>query len=105
MVDGNDNDKAHRLREFFRRLKRLPPAADAQEAMQQITDTLNEVEDELSGIPANPDLWQSDGRMYPPRDDSRRSVPGHVDVVRYRARGHNVFLRANGAIQVRELGN
>jgi hypothetical protein len=92
--------KQRRLSEFFRRLLASPPSNSGTEAMKLISDTLNAVEDELSGVPFHPDLWQSDGRMYPPRSDSKRSVPGHADVVRFRSRGHNVFVGRNGAIRI-----
>ena len=66
---------------------------------------LNQVEDELADIPyselAAAHLDINDGRMYPPREDSRRSTKSR-DVVRYRAVHHNVYIGANGAIKIQE---
>jgi hypothetical protein len=81
------------------------PAATAEAALELIASTLNAVEDDLTDIPANPDRWMTDGRMYPPQPDSRREVPDHEDVTRYRSRAHNTFIRANGAIEIRDLAD
>ncbi|MBI3270244.1 MAG: hypothetical protein HYZ53_14635 [Planctomycetes bacterium] len=93
--------KAARIAEFFRRLHAHPAARDFQEAWRQIETTLNQVEDELSGVPFNPDAWRSDGRLYPPRLDSERRLSGHPNVRRFRHVGHNTLIRENGAIQIR----
>jgi hypothetical protein len=44
--------KQRRLSEFFRRLLASPPSNSGTEAMKLISDTLNAVEDELSGVPS-----------------------------------------------------
>lgn len=76
------------------------PAASGEEALTVLSATLNEVEDDLAGIPYNPESWQVDGRLYPPLPDSRRSVPGRPDVTRWRSKGHNTYIRENGAIEI-----
>jgi hypothetical protein len=92
-----------RLAEFFRRLAALPRATSAEEARRQIASTLTAVEDELTDIPSDPDSLGNDGRLYPPQDDSVRSVPGRSDVVRLRSRRHNTFVRSNGAIEIQAI--
>jgi hypothetical protein len=95
--------KEQRLRELIRRLQVAPPAASFDEARRLLATTLNTVEDEMSGVPLDLSRWQSDGRMYPPQDDSERPVPGQPAVRRYRSRRHNTFIGVNGALEIRTI--
>ena len=97
---GETPSRAHRLSELFRRLVQRLPVSSADEALAALSATLNEVEDELTEMPYNPERWQTDGRLYPPLPDSRRPVPGHPDVTRWRSKGHNTYIRENGAIEI-----
>lgn len=95
--------KSDRFQEFLSRLESAPRVESCDEALALLRDTLKTVEDELTDIPFRPELWQTDGRMYPPEEDSARAVEGRSDLIRYRHRGHNTFIRGNGAIAIQDL--
>ena len=96
----SDASRGERLQEFFRRLAAVPPAADHDEAIEQIADILNSVEDEMTSIPYDPTFPLNDGRMYPPWPDSMKAVRGRTDVTRYRNKGHSTLIGQQGAIQI-----
>ena len=93
--------KAERLSEFFRRLAAAAAPATVDEAFSLVARTMTEVENEMTDIPNNPASWQTDGRLYPPERDSVRQVKDNQEVVRFRSRGHNTFVRTNGAVEIR----
>ena len=95
--------KGKRLRFFFERLTGAPPANSADEALALLAKILNEVEDEHSGVEYNPDAWADDGRMYPPKEDNRRSVVDRPSLRRYRNAKHNTFFGLNGSIRIEDL--
>jgi hypothetical protein len=95
--------KQERLLAFLERLAERPAAWDFETARQLLSDVLNEVEDQLSGVPNQLTAAATDGRMYPPLDDNMRSVQGFPEVKRFRNKGHNTFIRTNGAIRIEEL--
>jgi hypothetical protein len=103
-MSGPIPPKGERLTEFYRRLGEAPAASTASEAYQQVCDILNAVEDDLTGIPFDPPMWMTDGRMYPAQADSIRSAPGKPDLIRYASKGHDVIVAPNGAIQIRIRG-
>jgi hypothetical protein len=49
-----DASRDERLKEFFRRLAAAPPASDHDEAIKQVTEILNQVEDDMTSIPLYP---------------------------------------------------
>ena len=96
---------AERLEEFCRRLLASPACASADEAFALLSRVLIEVEDELSGVAFDADYPFDDGRMYPPRADAERDVPGRADLRRYRSKRHNSFISDSGAILICDLKN
>ena len=100
MSGGSMPTTGERLKEFFRRLLAAPAAASFDEAYQQLCDTPDAVEDELTHIPNNPATWMTDGRMYPPQADRIRVVKGRPELRRLVSRGHTTFVSDGGAIKV-----
>lgn len=96
-----DVTKDERFAEFLQRLAAHRPAASIEAALELLSDTLNQVENELTDIPYAPENWETDGRMYPPQDDAARIVAGRSDVVRFRNKAHSTYVRDNGAIEIR----
>jgi len=94
-------DKCARLQLFYERLHAAPAQSTHDESFVLLCDTLNAVEDEHSGVPSNPDNFQTDGRLYPPQSDCSYAVDGFPDVTRYRSAGHNTYISTNGAIEIK----
>jgi hypothetical protein len=88
---------------FLERLGAEDPAGSADQALALLAGILNSVEDEFSGVPRNPSLWKSDGRMYPPQEDNFRMVPNRASLRRCRSKGHNTYLGQNGSIRIETL--
>jgi hypothetical protein len=101
-LSGPGRPIAERLAEFYARLGRLPAARSADEALQQIAQTLGAVEDDLSGIPKKdppPPPNMPDGRMYPPLADfTMRHPDGSITA---RTRGHINDLGTDGSLTIR----
>ena len=96
------SSKAQRLAEFLRRLSDSSRARSFDEARKQVEDILNAVEDELTDIPFSWAASQSDGRMYPPRDDNEMAS-GHAGFRRFRTKSHNILYGTNGAIRIQSV--
>ena len=92
-------EKGQRLAEFFRRMNLAEPCDGHNSAFNLIGDILTRVENELTDIPNNPDVWKTDGRMYPPKPDSERKSP-FPGVRRFRSRKHYTDIGGNGAIRI-----
>jgi|SRR5580693_8254735 hypothetical protein len=91
-----------RLLVFRERLAAALAASSGKAAKRLIDDTLNGVEDELTDIPFDPNHWRNDGRLYPAQDDNAEDVPGHPEVTSYTSKGHETFIRENGAFEIRD---
>jgi hypothetical protein len=91
--------KRERIEELFRRLASLPHPASADVALVQISVTLDQVEDQLSGIAKKvppPPLAMDDGRMYAPQDDCiTRHPDGRITAI---TRGHIIEIEADGSM-------
>ena len=96
--------KAERFAAFLVRLDAAPPADSHEGALRLVGQTLDGVEDEMSGVSFDPSRHDSDGRMYPPQADAARPVEDRPTLVRYRSRGHNTYIAANGAILILTAG-
>jgi hypothetical protein len=92
--------KDERLKEFFQRLASLQPASTFEEAYLQLCKTLDQVEDEMSGLPNEPERWMTLDRMFPPQPDRMSSVAG-CDVKRFDNLRHITYISGNGAIEIR----
>jgi hypothetical protein len=97
--------KAHRLQEVYRRLAEAPAAQTFAEMRRQLDDVLNEVEDQLSGVPYDPRRWVTDGRLYPVQDDNVYDVEGQPRVLLLRARRSEIYIGDNGAIEIRDAAS
>ncbi|MGW1839614.1 hypothetical protein [Streptomyces sp. NPDC002067] len=88
-----------RLALVYERLDAMPPATSADEAFDRLGEVLDQVEDQHSGVPKNPDApLKFDGRMYHPRPDfvSRRD-DGSVHAV---TKGNEIHAAANGTLTI-----
>ncbi len=91
--------KRDRLYEVYRRVMELPRPGTAQQALDQFCAVLDQVEDELSGIPkVTPPPVTGGGRMYCPLADRTTHLPcGGIDAV---TTGHVIHISANGTMLV-----
>lgn len=92
--------KAERLQEIYRRLAQAPAAGNFIEMRAQLAAIINEVEDQLTRIPFDPQHWESDGRIYPVQDDYVFAVPGSPRVKLLRARKNRVYIGDNGSVEI-----
>jgi hypothetical protein len=95
--------KNQRLELFCERLQKAQPFSSGEEAYLRLAAILVDVEDEFSGIPNNPATWQTDGRLYPPQQDTKRIHPNCPSIVRYRSVAHNTLIGENGSIRIETI--
>lgn len=88
-----------RLDVLYQRLQQSAPAKTADEALNQVSTTLDGVEDDYSGVPRNPNPGKDwDGRMYPPREDNIIRNPDGSIVAR--TRGSDINIGRDGSIEI-----
>jgi len=100
--EGQIPPKVDRLAEIFRRTGESPPCSTFQEAFELLCRTMDEVEDELTPYPNEPDRWMELPRLFPPQMDRMSSVPG-CDMKRFDNLRHVTYVADNGAMEVRSL--
>jgi hypothetical protein len=82
-------------------MRSLPPSRSADETFRQLCETLDQVEDEWSGVAKRtppPAPAEFDGRMYCPFPDfvERRDDGGILATTR----GHRIEISATGTIKI-----
>jgi hypothetical protein len=95
-------EKHVRLGEILQRLRKAAPFGKAFDARLALEEIINDVEDEMSGIPADPNAATAvvaDGRIYPPHDRFQISS-GNADIVTFRQKGHRTSFGKNGSILI-----
>ena len=101
MPESTKWSSQQRLAEVYRRLSVAPRVNSAEDALRMVCVTLEQVEDELSGLPKQtppPSFNQSDGRMYCPLEDHiQRRDDGSIMAI---TRGHRIEIGANGTIRI-----
>ncbi len=100
MMSDPTPNKGERLAEIFRRMAESPACSSADEAYRLLCLTIDAVEDEWTDTPNEPANYKVDGRIYPPQADRCYPVQGRSDLVRHGSKGHNTFIRENGAIRI-----
>lgn len=99
---GGIPSKLERLTEIFRRIGDAQLCSTFDEAYQLLCRTMDEVEDELTPYPNEPDRWMQLDRLFPPQMDRMSSVKG-CDIKRFDSRRHVTYIADNGAMEVRSL--
>lgn len=92
-------ERGQRFKLFLELLMSEAKSANMGEAKASLEWTLNEIEDQHSGVPYDPAKWESDGRMYPPQDDFLQKG-SNEDIAIYHSRGHRISFGRNGAIRI-----
>lgn len=95
--------KMARMKMLLERLAKAPLCRSHDEAYRLLSQELNAIEDEYSGVPFEPEKWESDGRLYMPQRDNASLSPQHRGVIRYRSRSHWTFVADNGAFLIQEI--
>ncbi len=65
-----------------------------------LCETLDQVEDELSGLPNKPEPSMTLDRMFPPQADRISTVEGY-DLKRLDSLRHITYIAGNGAMEIR----
>lgn len=99
---GEIKRKSERLAEIFRRMSEAPACSSFETAHALLCSTMDEVEDELTDFPNEPERYMAIPRLFPPRGDRMSSVGG-CDVKRFDSLRHVTYIASNGAIEIRTM--
>lgn len=99
---GGIPTKQERLKEIFRRMDEAAPCSSVDTAYMLLCETMEAVEDEMSGLPNEPERWMELPRLFPPRAD-RAILLEEYGVKRFDSLRHVTYIAANGAIEIRSL--
>jgi hypothetical protein len=88
---------------FLERLEAERPTGSSDQALAFLAKHLNAVENEFSEVAYRPERWRTDGRMYPPQEDSRVRCAERPSLRKYRNKGHYNFIGINGSIRIETL--
>lgn len=92
--------KPERLALIYQRLTDAPPAGSRPGALALLKRVFQEVDDEHSGAPDEPD---HPDRMHPPVADMEEDIPGQPAAKRYRHKRHYTVIAGNGAFEIRRF--
>jgi len=92
-------DIQERLKIFYSRLEAASPAGTAEEAMDLVCRTIEQVEDQFCPLPReNPPPLVFSGRMYAPQPDRMRRLPQGQLVAN--TRHHRIYCQPDGQILI-----
>ena len=97
---GEISSKSARLLEVFRRMKLAPAPSSFDEAYRLLCRTIDQVEDELTGLPNEPARWRESGRLHAPQRDRMSSI-ANCEVKRFDSLRHLTYIAPNGALEIR----
>lgn len=100
--EGGIPTKQERLKEIFRRMGEAAPCSSLDTAYALLCETMVAVEDEMSGLPNEPERWMELPRLFPPRAD-RAFLLENYGVKRLDSLRHVTYIAENGAIEIRSI--
>lgn len=100
--DGGIPTKQERLKEIFRRMDEAAPCSSLDTAYVLLCETMEAVEDEMSGLPNEPARWMELPRLFPPQADKALLLEEY-GVKRFDSLRHVTYIAENGAIEIRSL--
>jgi hypothetical protein len=95
--------KPLRLKLFFEKLEQAPPCGSYEIAYNLLCKTLNEVENEYSGVKDDITNYMNDNRLYPPLEDSIMNYKNREDLICFRNKRNYTFFSKTGSITITDF--